>query len=278
MALVQCEECGKPVSTKAAACPHCGVAHQKKKRKGWSWLYVLPVLIIFSVIIAPRAQYVLKEVHQQKKLKKLAAEHEKIFEEKFLEDLKGHYRKLAAYIRYNHFDRAKIMLALFKQYEQMEYGDVREYEKRIKIHDLEQKVKKVPASETQENIDLYNELVSLNPKSQRYKNKVAYYRAQKQREDKEREERIAKFGEPPSKSGLDGSIECVKEYLKTVAYDSASLSYDQWSDVYYSENDGWLVKCEFRGKNPFGGYVKHVKWFVIQHGRVVAIKDSTEYH
>jgi len=93
---------------------------------------------------------------------------------------------------------------------------------------------------------------------------------------KERAKRIAKFGEPPQNSAWDGSVRCVKDYLKVVAKDPDSLRYENWSKPYYSE-DGWLVKCDYRAKNSFGGYVREVKWFVIRHGIVVDVKDLDAY-
>ncbi len=93
---------------------------------------------------------------------------------------------------------------------------------------------------------------------------------------KERAKRIAKFGEPPQNSAWDGSVRCVKDYLKAVAKDPDSLRYENWSKPYYSE-DGWLVKCDYRAKNSFGGYVREVKWFIIRHGIVVDVKDFDTY-
>jgi len=35
--------------------------------------------------------------------------------------------------------------------------------------------------------------------------------------------------------------------------------------------------CDYRGKNSFGGYERGVNWFIIQHGRVVDVKDIAAY-
>jgi len=85
-----------------------------------------------------------------------------------------------------------------------------------------------------------------------------------------------KFGEPPTQN-LDGSFTCVKEYLKSITRDPDSLVYEKWSDVKYNEGDGWLVMCVFRAKNGFGGYERDAKWFIIQHGRVVEVKNIDAY-
>ncbi|EAR7150476.1 zinc ribbon domain-containing protein [Salmonella enterica] len=49
MALVKCKECGKPISTEAKQCPHCGCPTGKRDTyPTWAWV----VAIFFSVAIA----------------------------------------------------------------------------------------------------------------------------------------------------------------------------------------------------------------------------------
>jgi len=91
-----------------------------------------------------------------------------------------------------------------------------------------------------------------------------------------KDKRIAKFGKPPI-TGWDGAVTCVEMYLERVVREPDSLEYIDWSDVYFNENDGWLVKCTYRAKNGFGGYEVGSNWFVIQHGQVVDIKEADAY-
>jgi len=86
----------------------------------------------------------------------------------------------------------------------------------------------------------------------------------------EQAKRIEKFGEPPQNSAWDGSVKCVKDYLKAIAKDPDSLKYESWSEPYYSE-EGWIVRCNYRAKNSFGGYEREIKYFLIRHGAVVEI-------
>ena len=88
---------------------------------------------------------------------------------------------------------------------------------------------------------------------------------------------IAKFGEPPQKDSRYGSLQCVKEYLTEHARDPESLRYEKWSNIYYADN-GWIVLCEFRAKNGFGGYNREIKWFIIKDGYVIDVKDSDAIH
>ncbi|MBW2606100.1 MAG: OadG family protein [Deltaproteobacteria bacterium] len=100
--------------------------------------------------------------------------------------------------------------------------------------------------------------------------------AEKQAENL-RKTRVAVYGEPPENSAWDGSVRCVKKYLEEVAVDPESLKFEKWGKVVYNKNDGWLVWCQYRGKNSFGGYVRNINWFIIQNNRVVDMKNFDAY-
>jgi predicted nucleic acid-binding Zn ribbon protein len=55
MALVTCQECGKDVSSEAAACPHCGYSRKpqvkKKKRFRWSVILITVILALLAVMM-----------------------------------------------------------------------------------------------------------------------------------------------------------------------------------------------------------------------------------
>ncbi|MFW5804430.1 MAG: hypothetical protein ACOCWG_04265 [bacterium] len=60
----------------------------------------------------------------------------------------------------------------------------------------------------------------------------------------------------PSNSGWDGGVRQVKTWLNDNLKDPGSTEYIEWSDVMKWENqDGYAVRCKFRSKNGFGGYV-----------------------
>ncbi len=64
MALIKCDECGKQVSDKASACPHCGAPVEKEKTKNNNivnndkmnesalWGFILSIISIFFHLIA----------------------------------------------------------------------------------------------------------------------------------------------------------------------------------------------------------------------------------
>ena len=101
-------------------------------------------------------------------------------------------------------------------------------------------------------------------------------RAEKQAENINKT-RVAMYGEQPINSGWDGSVLCVKRYLKEIVIDPDSLEFEKWGRVMYNDDDGWVVWCQYRAKNSFGGYVRNTKWFVIQYNRVVDMKDIGAY-
>jgi len=148
-------------------------------------------------------------------------------------------------------------------------------------------LKGIPDSDLAKNIDLYTQLVSLNPNSQEYQKKYDAY-SQKLKKQQEKEQatrdkleaeknvRLAMFGKAPEKSKWDGSYLEVKSYLKEVANDPDSIEFDGCTDVYKNDN-GWIVGCNYRGRNAFNAKIRQANWFTIVHGKVVKMEDISKY-
>lgn len=160
-------------------------------------------------------------------------------------------------------------------------------QRETKTKELVAKLKTVPASEFKENRDLYQQLVKLNPDNTTYQQKFYYYsqkltekleneKREQEKLKKEREARIAKFGEPPTQSAWDGSYYAVERYLKRVANDPDSIDIDGCTKVYHTES-GWLVGCDYRGRNAFGGMIRQSNWFTIVHDQVIQMHDASAY-
>lgn len=181
-----------------------------------------------------------------------------------------------------------------------------------RIATLDAKARAIPASDAVANLAAYEELLRLVPDDERYLSKVEHYRplaeeqqvaraaaaAERQKEQERiqaertkeqariqaakakeaariraiNEERERKHGEAPINSGWDGSVLEVKNYIKSVAKDPGSVKYEAWGPVEYSEERGWVVQCDWRAKNSFGGYVRTVNTFYIRFGRVVDVE------
>ena len=150
--------------------------------------------------------------------------------------------------------------------------EIREAETKAILKQL----KSIPASEYELNKQLYQQLVNYNPENKQFKQKLSFY-SQKLKEQQEKARaRKAKFGEPPIQSAWDGSYSVVESYLEKIANDPDSIDVAGCTKVYHTKN-GWLVGCDYRGRNAFGGIVKQSNWFTIVHNRVVQMHDASAY-
>lgn len=134
----------------------------------------------------------------------------------------------------------------------------------------------VPASNYAENLRIYNELVSLRPENRTYVSRRDRYESLYQRQRAAEADRLRRFGNPPQPSVINGTYRVVRNYLRNVMNDPESLEMDGCTRVYESP-DGWVVGCDYRGRNAFGGMVRQSNWFVIRHNRVVEMKEPGAY-
>jgi len=74
-------------------------------------------------------------------------------------------------------------------------------------------------------------------------------------------------------SGWDASVYQVEDYLKQNLKDPESLECIEWSEV--QKNDyGFMVRCKYRAKNSFGGYVVNNQLFYLdKKGKVFNVKE-----
>ncbi len=97
------------------------------------------------------------------------------------------------------------------------------------------------------------------------------------KQDKVRARLEEKFGKRPDQSEWDGSYKEVKRHLASAANDPDSIEISGCTKTSYDEKEGWLVGCDYRGKNAFGGLVKNSNWFVIKNGTVVKVLPGGTY-
>ena len=149
-------------------------------------------------------------------------------------------------------------------------------------------LKWLPASAVRKNRDLYQRLVELNPGDTMFKSKLEHYEKKyAERVARETDERnrieleqralAAKFGEKPQQVVEGRPYWQVEYYLKEVANDPDSIEVDRCTKVYQSER-GWLVGCDYRGRNAFGGMIRKSNWFTISHDRVVQIDETSAFN
>jgi hypothetical protein len=80
---------------------------------------------------------------------------------------------------------------------------------------------------------------------------------------------VSKYGLKPKKNPLNGSVKPVISYLKFNSPYPESFSFNEWSEVVYEEDYGWVVTCAYLEKDVFSVQRLHKKRFVIQHNIVV---------
>lgn len=66
-----------------------------------------------------------------------------------------------------------------------------------------------------------------------------------------------------SNSPYDGSVRQVEKFLKATLKDPDSLQVIEWSPVVERPGGGFSVRCKYRAKNSFGGYVVENRIFVM---------------
>lgn len=87
---------------------------------------------------------------------------------------------------------------------------------------------------------------------------------------------IKEIGQKPVNSAWDAAIKPVQDFLKKNLKDPESVKYDEWSPVILASYGGekcWAVRCRYRAKNSFGGYVLTNQIFYIRNNQVVGYKD-----
>ena len=136
--------------------------------------------------------------------------------------------------------------------------------------------KALPASDIDGNKTAWGKLHRLEPGNATYKKKFEHYSAKVAARDKERQVYIAKHGKAPKRSGWDGSYYEVKQYLEDIARDPDSLDIDACTKVYKNKG-GWLVGCDYRGRNGFWGMTRQSNWFTIRHGQVIKMHAANAY-
>ncbi len=138
-------------------------------------------------------------------------------------------------------------------------------------------VRTVPAKETKRNMDIYRELIGLDPDNQRYQERFEHYQKIHTREQQQRRQRAVFLGETPVASAWDGTYREVKEYLRAVARDPKSVDVEACTKVFEAD-EGWVVACDWRARNGFGGMNRESNWFVIRQMRVIEMKPITAYN
>lgn len=121
----------------------------------------------------------------------------------------------------------------------------------------------------------YLKILAVKKKDQAKKDKAEKIAKDKaDRAEKERLYMVKHFGSKPVASGWDGSYYAVKKYLEDVANDPDSIKIKGCTKPLADKKRGWIVGCEFYGKNAFGATIKNARWFFIMHDAVIASAEN----
>lgn len=293
--LKKCAGCGAEISKKAKACPHCGEPAPKETSL-LTWLvlilFVLGIFGAFSPDSSSTSSSISnnEKIAQQKRAKKQKIQQEKIKDIKYFAQSKEVIIKdinlKIQNKKYNDAIKITTKYPLFKgkddninkiHIEVIALLAKEKKEKQAKHKkEILKKLKTIPSSEYAKNKQLYLTLLNYEPNNKKYKAKVKFYADKIKKKEEKEAIRKAIFGEQPRRSNWDGSYSEVERYLKKVARDPDSVKITNCTKVYKSEN-GWLVACEWRGKNGFGGMSRDTNWFTIRQNRVIKIDKASAY-
>jgi len=173
--------------------------------------------------------------------------------EKFLETIETHYMELVVLHSEKKHDEASRELDLFQKYNKLDYKNVEDVKKNIEIAELEKKAKSIPVSRVLDNLNIYKQLLALEPNNLKYKKKVASYKAKLEANErkKEKEEQfvmIDKIGPAPVlsypiKGSILGSISAGKNVQ---IFEKQSVKNGMMTQIWYrvkiNGSYGWISK------------------------------------
>ena len=160
--------------------------------------------------------------------------------------------------------------------------DNRKYRKELKGYDkklrkrLERKLytqaQALPVRDFKANMDIYEELMQLNPGEKLYKSKYERYREKYDAFMKE----LAKFGPKPELSEDHKYYPAVKAYLTKKSMYPETLVMESATDCYYTDS-GWLVGSTYSEKNEVGTKFSEFLWFTISNSTVQKVEPGGAY-
>lgn len=274
MALIKCKECGKKVSKRAESCPECGVPMKKKGKNigcfGTIFLIVIAIIVITQLNSYKDKRAQIKAVAKQQEItaqKALVAQEKKAAEdEKHIQFFNANKQDIltdiqALYDSGKYLDaekKAKPYLVANNTELNNIYQNSKAFADGIRTENTTKEIlsslKNIPAAKAKINLDLYTELVSLNPDVQKYKDKVEHYTVKLEQEQKNKQAVATRKKQIEDQfSGWDGSHVKLTRYIKEHMKDPDS--YDHVETRFGDKGDHILVVTKYRGKNSFGALV-----------------------
>ena len=173
--------------------------------------------------------------------------------EKFLETIETHYMELVVLHSEKKHDEASRELDLFQKNNKLDHKNVEDIKKNIEITELEKKAKSIPVSRVMDNLNIYKQLLALEPNNVKYKKKVAFYKTKLEANErkKEKEEQfvmIDKTGPAsvlsfPIKGSILGSVPAGKnvQIFEKQLVNNGMMT-QIWYRVKINGSYGWISK------------------------------------
>jgi len=161
-----------------------------KKRKR---LFFFPLLLIIFVAlivigyIASRTSYPPKKEAKKIERQSIAANSEREKSSEFVNAIEDHYQKLVGFYNKNQLKEASYQLDLFEENKKLDYKNVWDIYKQVKIKILDDEVRKIPVAESKKNLEIYKQLLGFDPQNQRYQKKVKFYTAKVEEQERKKE-------------------------------------------------------------------------------------------
>lgn len=238
---------------------------------------IIVASVIFSLILIGKVQESKlqeQQAEQEKVLREAKEKQEQNRREEFNTNRNAILKEISQLINSGEYTKAKQLTAKYAITGDLELTALR---KRAEEMEIVAQLKKIPADQTERNLELYEKLTRLAPENKKYRSKQEHYQGIIDKQKKESQDRIAKYGEPPVQSPWDGSYRPVETYLEKTMHNPDSLKMDGCTKVYHTKS-GWLVGCQFRGSNAFGAIVRNARWFTIIHDVVIKVDTADKYN
>lgn len=165
-----------------------------------------------------------------------------------------------------------LVLDFTKKFSDLQDSELVSLRKQAEEQMLYEKVRNLPARKVGSNLEGYTKLLEFDPDNKVYQKKKAYYQTKYEAIEK----KVAPFG-PRPKLSYSGYYREVERYLELNLKDPDSLKMGSCTETSYNDL-GWLVGCEYRARNSFGGYVHEAKWFTIRSGQVIKVEEADAYN
>lgn len=201
MGLEKYQECGNQASANEDKGTNCGDPVKKEVKTGCLIYVVIAIFVLTITILGIVSEFfnerskeyqrqeqtkIEAKLEREKKGKEILVSYQKQKEkEKFISEIEDHYQKVLALYNTGKYEDVAKELEKFISYQRIGYKDIRQISAKLKINDLEKKLKNIPDIKIYEKLVIYEELMDIDPTNLKYKkeNEKLHARYKKKMED-----------------------------------------------------------------------------------------------